>query len=223
MNHSPNAHTTGLRLASHLLGQGACLILFAACSAGGFDDYESGPPGLDEDGTFGSEEGFDDEQLSYEELGSVDQAAWSSGLTILSAAYAHVRCLDVAGANRSPGTNVQQWGCNGTVAQDWRPVRVEGGAYMLQAFGGSDLCLDVSGASMEDGANVQIWPCNDTKAQKFGMTYAGSGKFYYIWNVKSGKCLDLDDGWNPDAPWGTNLQQWGCHRHVNQQFWVELP
>jgi hypothetical protein len=229
--HSSDTHTSGLRLASHILAQGACLVLFAACSAGGVDDYESGPPGLDEDGTFGSSEGFYDEQLSDEELGSVEQAAsiarsseWSSGHTIVSAAYTHVRCLDVAGANRNPGTNVRQWGCNGTSAQNFTPFRFAGGGagYRFHVFG-TGLCLDVAGASKQNGANVQIWICNGSPAQEFYMIYAGSGNFYYMMNVNSGKCLDLNDGLNPEAPWGGNLQQWDCHWGQNQKFWVELP
>ncbi|MCT2594816.1 PQQ-dependent sugar dehydrogenase, partial [Streptomyces sp. N2-109] len=70
------------------------------------------------------------------------------------------KCLDVADAQNTDGTQIQLWTCNDTDAQKWTLP----GDGTLQALG---KCLDISGGGTADGTRVQLWTCNDTGAQKW--------------------------------------------------------
>jgi hypothetical protein len=72
--------------------------------------------------------------------------------------YATGNCLDVSGAGREAGANVQQYPCHGGPNQRWRLEPIGDGAYRIAAAH-SGLCLDVDGADAEAGANVQQYPC----------------------------------------------------------------
>jgi hypothetical protein len=185
-----------LRLASRLLGLGACLMLFAACSTEVVD-----------------------ESIDESDLGYVEEELTGAVGTIESRYYWDVRCLDVAGASWYPGTKVQQWGCNNTYAQKFVAKQNSDNTFTFYVYGvyaGKSMCLDVAGASKANGAQVQIWTCNGTDAQKFYVLPTSNG-FEKIINANSYKCLDLD-GPSP-GPWGSKLQQWDCHNGYNQQFW----
>jgi hypothetical protein len=116
------------------------------------------------------------------------------------------KCVDVAAANNTNGTQVQLWTCNGTNAQQW----TVGSDGTIRALG---KCLDVSGGSTANGAKVQIWDCNGTGAQQWQGNSAND-----LVNPQSGKCLDATNVSSAD---GTPLQIWSCHGGANQK-WI-LP
>jgi chitinase len=112
------------------------------------------------------------------------------------------KCVDVAGANSTNGTQVQLFTCNGTGAQSWTH---SGNSY--QALG---KCLDVSAAGTANGTKVQLWDCNGTGAQSW--THTSSNQLV---NTNSGRCLDATGVSSAD---GTPLQIWDCSGGANQAW-----
>ncbi len=113
------------------------------------------------------------------------------------------KCVDVAGANSTNGTQIQLFTCNGTGAQSW--TMASNGS--IQALG---KCMDVSGAGTANGTKVQIWDCNGTGAQSW--THTSSNQLV---NTNSGKCLDATGVSSAD---GTPLQIWSCSGGANQSW-----
>lgn len=81
--------------------------------------------------------------------------------------------LDVSGANRNNGANVQIWNINNSRAQlftvrynDDDTVRI------LAAFTGKS--VDVNHGDIKNGTNVQQWTNNDTRAQKWVIAATGN-------------------------------------------------
>ncbi|MFI6478381.1 ricin-type beta-trefoil lectin domain protein [Nonomuraea sp. NPDC050663] len=111
------------------------------------------------------------------------------------------KCVDVAGAARANGTQVQLWTCNGTAAQSW-DVRSDG---TIRALG---KCLDVNAAGSANGTKVQIWDCNGTAAQQWRAAADGTLRAL-------GACLDATGVSSAD---GTPLQIWSCGTGANQKW-----
>jgi beta-glucanase (GH16 family) len=112
------------------------------------------------------------------------------------------KCVDVYAADRTNGTQVQLYTCNGTNAQQW----TIGNGNQIQALG---KCLDVAGARTAPGTKVQLWDCNGTVAQQW--VYS-DGRLI---NPNSNRCLDAYGGRSDD--W-TPLIIWDCHGGANQRW-----
>ncbi|HEX4857544.1 MAG TPA: RICIN domain-containing protein [Usitatibacteraceae bacterium] len=82
------------------------------------------------------------------------------------------KVLDVQGGNTGNGTNVQQYGWNGSGAQRWRIENQGGGFRLINTASGK--CLDVESASRDPGANIQIWDCHGRDNQTWRMSGAGA-------------------------------------------------
>ncbi len=116
------------------------------------------------------------------------------------------KCMDVAGANSTSGTHVQEWDCNGTNAQAWTVAS----DHTLHALG---KCLDIIGNGTAGGTKVELWDCNGVGAQQWVPQSNGA-----LLNPQSGRCLD-DPGGNTAN--GTQLQIWDCNNLWPQVF--KLP
>jgi len=127
---------------------------------------------------------------------------------------ASTSCLDIAAAGTADGTKLQQWACNGTGAQVFRPESVAAGLYRL-VNPSSGKCVDVAAAGTADGTAMQLWACNGTAAQSFRIDDLGGGKNRIV-NSKSNKCLDVA-GAKPAN--GTAVQIWSCN-NTNAQIWA---
>lgn len=110
------------------------------------------------------------------------------------------KVLDVAGASKSSGTNVQQYTPNGTAAQKWRVVDNGDGTFTLESALGEGFVLDIAGAQDANGANVQIWSSNGSDAQRFVFVSANPNTeggesiaegLYFLRNAKSSKMADI--------------------------------
>jgi hypothetical protein len=64
------------------------------------------------------------------------------------------KCVDVAGGNIAPGTQVQIYDCNGTDAQKFSLKRGDGQVFVT----GTNYCLEADGTW--NGARVRIQRCN---------------------------------------------------------------
>jgi hypothetical protein len=127
------------------------------------------------------------------------------------------KCLDISGAGTADGTKIQQWVCNGTVAQTFQKKDLGNGSFNL-VNPHSGKCVDVSGAGTADGTKIQLWTCNGTGAQTFRFSPTTDG-YNTIVNGNSGKCLDVTGGGTGD---GVSVLQWTCSGAINQQ-WLPRP
>ena len=127
-------------------------------------------------------------------------------------------CLDVAGANKSNGTNVQQCQANGNLAQAWEvDFNKDDSTYVLKsALTGK--ALDMSGWSRANGGNASVWDNNNTNNQRWYITEVGGGYSFLI-NKHSNKSLEVA-GWSTSN--GGNVQQWDYFAQANQQWKFEL-
>ncbi len=123
------------------------------------------------------------------------------------------KCVDVAGAGKVDGGNIQQANCNSNLAQVFELSLPASGVYKLSNVG-SGKVMDVASASTSDGANVQQWTDNGTNAQRFTVTRAQGNRFV-LNNVGSGKCVDVANASTND---GANIQQANCNGTGAQQF-----
>lgn len=123
-------------------------------------------------------------------------------------------CLDVAGANKASGTNVQQCQANGNVAQEWEvDFNSDDSTYILKsALTGK--ALDMGGWSKDNGGNAIIWDNNKTNNQRWYITMV-DGEYSFLINKHSNKSLEVA-GWSTSN--GGNVQQWDYFAQANQQW-----
>ncbi|MFI6151910.1 non-reducing end alpha-L-arabinofuranosidase family hydrolase [Kitasatospora sp. NPDC051170] len=114
------------------------------------------------------------------------------------------RCLDVPGAARTDGTNLQIYDCWGGANQQWTSTD----SSQLTVYG--DKCLDVPGHATSAGTRVAIWACTGGANQQWRVNADGT-----IVGVESGLCLDVSGGGTAN---GTAVQLWNCTGAANQQW-----
>lgn len=128
--------------------------------------------------------------------------------------------LDISGASRVNGSNVQIYPRNYTAAQTFTITRNQDGFYTIKNPNANRV-VDVSGASRINGSNIQLWDGNSTCAQKWSITTHDNGT-YNIRNACSGKSLDITNGhisnsstnvWLYDNN-STDAQQWILTQHT---------
>ncbi len=124
------------------------------------------------------------------------------------------KCLDIAGASRADGAQVQQAQCGGAKSQKFAVKDMGGGWYRL-LDANSSKAVDIAAASSVDGAKVQQYSDNATMAQRFSIRPGADSTTYVIRNENSGKCLDVAD-WSTND--GGRIQQWTCSGNANQAY-----
>lgn len=125
------------------------------------------------------------------------------------------KCVDVAGANKADGGNIQQTACNNNLAQAFDFTETASGVFRL-VNANSGKAMDVASASTADGANVQQWADNGSNAQRFELHRTQGNRFSLV-NSGSGKCVDVASASLAD---GANIQQWTCNGSGAQQFFL---
>jgi|GEM_PF-1613182 len=143
-----------------------------------------------------------------------NNSAVSSGYKSLVVRHSN-KCLDVHGADKTAGANVEQYNCRGSAHQAFELINEDNGWYQIKAQH-SGLCLDVQGYSSENGANVVQWDCKtrNSENQQFQMINQGGG-WYSLQAKHSNHCLDIKAVSMDD---GANLEQYQCNNQRNQQF-----
>jgi hypothetical protein len=122
-------------------------------------------------------------------------------------------CMDARSAGTSDGTQIQEWQCNGTVAQSFATLG-QGGNVVTLYNPNANKCVDVADSGTANGTQIRLWDCNGTAAQNFVLQPAGNG-FVNIVNPNSNKCLDVQAD-NPND--GTVVQLYDCNG-TNAQLW----
>ncbi|WP_078661511.1 RICIN domain-containing protein [Streptomyces sp. NRRL B-24484] len=145
------------------------------------------------------------------------QAAQAAGLptgaTALVAQHSG-KCVDAAAAATANGTAVQQYGCNGTGAQQWQFQDAGGGYVRINAQNDTSKVLDVTDVSTADGAKIQLWAYGGGPNQQWQPVAEAGGGYHFV-NRNSGKCLDVPSASTADA---VQLQQWTCNGTAAQSF-----
>jgi hypothetical protein len=115
------------------------------------------------------------------------------------------KCLDVPGATRAEGTQVDIWDCNGGTNQEWTSTS----SGQLTVYSGGD-CLDAYGQGTAPGTKVDIWPCTGGANQEWSLNSNGT-----ITGVPSGLCLDVTGASTADGALG---ELWTCSGQSNQHW-----
>ncbi|MGN0605597.1 MAG: RICIN domain-containing protein [Oscillospiraceae bacterium] len=95
--------------------------------------------------------------------------------------------IEVSGADKSSGANIQQWEVNGASCQDWilEPVSNPGTkmdtsvVYTFENVN-SGLVMDIVNGKMENDSNIQQWTSNGLDCQKWILKEFGSDNYYWI-------------------------------------------
>lgn len=120
--------------------------------------------------------------------------------------------LDVAGASKSNGGNVQLYTSNGSLAQRWW-LRNAGNDTFTLTNCASVLCLDIKDGRFANGSNAQQYAYNGSAAQRWYFTMGRSGLELrskggnFVLDVAGGKAAN---GGNVEvySPNGTTAQAW---------------
>ncbi|WP_327588263.1 RICIN domain-containing protein [Nonomuraea sp. NBC_00507] len=130
------------------------------------------------------------------------------------------RCLDVDAGATENGTRIQQWTCNGALAQQWRPVRRAAGVFSF-VNPKSGKCLDVPNGniSVDPGDKAHLWTCNGTGAQQWLPVAVGRSAYVLKPRNNQALCLDVANGSTAD---GAEARVTPCS-NAGTQIWYLDP
>ncbi|SPE58238.1 Extracellular exo-alpha-L-arabinofuranosidase precursor [Streptomyces netropsis] len=100
------------------------------------------------------------------------------------------KCLEVAGGSQANGARVQQYSCNGTVAQQWNKRPTSDGYFQL-VVASSGKCLEIANASQANNYRAQQNPCGSGYHQQFAQLPSGVPGYPFIVARHSGKGLTI--------------------------------
>lgn len=113
------------------------------------------------------------------------------------------------------GTKLQQWGCNGTPAQQFVIVPSGDGDWVYIKDAWSGLCWDVPNGDTSNGVHIALWTCHGGLNQKFWFSGSGWPNIKGSVRIKSSnKCVDIY--WGSSAQ-GQAVQQWDCNNYSGAQ------
>jgi hypothetical protein len=118
------------------------------------------------------------------QLASRNRGVLKDGTHVLKSGLGKNLVMDVAGASRKNGGNVQLYTANGTCAQEWS-VSHDHTGFVILKNSASGKVLDLSSAIVRNNRNVDQWTSNNTLAQRWIA-------------VKSGNEMVLHSAMNPD-------------------------
>jgi hypothetical protein len=79
-------------------------------------------------------------------------------------------CMGVDNGSTSPGADIRQFQCDGTLNQKWVPkpgARLQDGTPTFSFKNHDGLCIGVDGASMANGAQLKQFPCDGRANQRW--------------------------------------------------------
>lgn len=145
---------------------------------------------------------------------AVSSAAVSSGTTYTVTNVNSGKCVDARAAGTTNGTAVQQYSCNGTVAQQWQFTATGSGYFQVGDAASTAQVWDDTNVSAANGSLIQLWTYGGGNNQQW-QPVAESGGGYHFVNRYSGKCLDVPSASTADS---TQLQQYDCNGTGAQSF-----
>lgn len=146
-------------------------------------------------------------------LAEENRGALPDGTYAVVAGIGSRKALDVTGASKADGANVQIYASNATSAQRWR-VSHDGDGYVTLVNVGSGKALDVSAGRTAPGTNVQQYASNGTWAQKWVAVPDGGG-FRLVSALDPRIVLDVASASSAD---GANVQVYTGNGSAAQRF-----
>lgn len=154
------------------------------------------------------------ERDKLNDLAARNRGVLPDGAVTLVSALSTSKALDVSGASRSNGANVQLFQANGTGAQRWIVSHDKQGYITLHnAISGK--VLDVAGGSTANCTNVQQYSSNGTWAQKWIAVSNTDGSLTFHSALKYGVVLDVWGGKTADY---TNVQVYTSNGTAAQRW-----
>ena len=142
-------------------------------------------------------------------------------------------CIDTPDWDAVNGKKLVMHDWNGGTAQKYNLIEVgnyrtiEDGTYRIAMFTNNIMSFDIDCGSRNNGANLQLWDWqgNGTIQQQFNFVYNSSNGTYTIYNLNSGKVLDVANGgmsnytnvWQYESN-GTAAQQWVILKNDNGSY-----
>ena len=130
--------------------------------------------------------------------------------------------MQVEGAKKENGTNIQQWGTTEDSIHDiWKLVDAGNGYYYIisQIGDGNTYYLNIAGNSKEDGANVEIYESNGKDSQKFMITENQDGSYVIKTKITNNESVVEVSNYGKSS--GDNVQQWTLTGHESQSWIFE--
>jgi hypothetical protein len=124
------------------------------------------------------------------------------------------KCVDARAAASTNGTAVQQYTCNGTLAQQWQFQSTGGDYFQVDNGNNAAEAWDVTDVSTADGGLIQLWSYSGGNNQQWQAVEESSGVYRFV-NRNSGKCLDVPAASTADS---VQLQQYTCNGTGAQSF-----
>lgn len=151
-------------------------------------------------------------------LGQLETQAPASitpGVYYIQSGLPGIYMMDLYGASKENGANVQLYQFNHTDAQLWNISKNSDGTYTIKNVS-SGKVLDITGAAMQNGTNVQQYKSNGTKAQRW--TFSKSGSSFVIHSAVDSKfVLDVYGG---NAKNEANVQIYRANDSSAQKWWL---
>jgi type 1 glutamine amidotransferase len=141
--------------------------------------------------------------------GPISPTAWYSVVNKNSG-----KCVDARAAGTVSGTAIQQYTCNGSLAQQYQFAPTTGAFVRINNHGNAAQALDVTNVSTADNAPIQTWTYSGGNNQQW-TPVAESGGYYHLVNRNSGKCLDTPAASTADS---VQLVQYACNGTAAQSF-----
>ena len=146
--------------------------------------------------------------------GVAEKPAIDAGTYVIKSALADNKVLDVSGASKKDGGNVQLYSYNGTAAQIWHVTfDSKGRATIKNAASGK--VLDAAGGKVVNGTNVQQYGSNGTGAQQWRIISNGDGTVRIVSALSSGVSVDVKHGSKVN---GANVQLYASNSSKAQAF-----
>lgn len=144
----------------------------------------------------------------------ISEKVLDNGIYRISSALNNNMFVDVNGASKSNGTNIQLWDRNSSVAQKWYIEYLNSGYYKITSLVDLDKSMDVEYGSILNGTNLSLYKYSNAYNQQWIIKDAGDGYFYIISNC-NGLYLDVANGKTSN---GTNILLWQNNGGNNQKF-----
>lgn len=143
--------------------------------------------------------------------GSVTTVA--EGTYLVTSAYNTAFTLDIYGASKDNGAQVQLWHNNGNVAQRFKLTKNSDGTYLITNVG-SGKALDAFGWGLVDHTNTVQWDANNGANQRWYIERCADGSFSFR-NQNSNLYLDINGG---NVAAGTQIHQYHANQSHAQKF-----
>lgn len=144
----------------------------------------------------------------------VGEKVLENGIYRISSALDSNMFIDITGASKKDGTNVELWNSNGGNNQKFQLTYLSKGYYKITTLVDLEKSIDVENASTKNGSNVLIYKDQDSINQQWIIKDAGDGYFNIISNCNN-LYMNVE---NDKAYNGANINMLGKNDSNSQKF-----